>query len=47
MQPTCARCGTTELTFVQAAATRWRVVLGRLLCASCASGFAAWMRCTF
>lgn len=43
-QPACARCGTTDLTFVHAAAAGWHRVLGRLLCGFCTGGFPAWMR---
>ncbi|MFF1285711.1 hypothetical protein ACFVY4_34165 [Streptomyces sp. NPDC058299] len=45
--PECAGCGVTDLNFVRAAAAGWSLVLGRLRCRLCASGFPDWMRRSF
>ncbi|MFJ2778225.1 hypothetical protein [Kitasatospora sp. NPDC087315] len=47
VQPACADCGTTDLTFVHAAGAGWRRVLGRLLRRGYADAFPAWMRRQF
>lgn len=43
-QPTCAGCGATEITYVDAARYRWARVMGAMRCHACAARFPAWMR---
>lgn len=47
MPPECANCGTTDLTWVRAAAAGWRRVLHRTYCGLCVRSFPAWMRIQF
>ncbi|MFE3169208.1 hypothetical protein [Streptomyces sp. NPDC059224] len=47
VQPECTGCGMTDVNFVWAAIAGWRLVLGRLRCRRCASGFPTWMHRSF